>query len=117
MKDEDQTRSTDPIQKRTLSNGLIIEEMLNGPRDGKVAAAGKKVKIYYTAMLKESGHIFDSNVGKSACKFRLGDEGIISGWNIGIDGMHVGDKRRLIIPPSMGYGKHGPGENVPQTHG
>ncbi|KAL0347864.1 UNVERIFIED_CONTAM: Peptidyl-prolyl cis-trans isomerase FKBP43 [Sesamum calycinum] len=103
MKDEDQTRSTDPIQKRTLSNGLIIEEKVNGPRDGKVAAAGKKVKIYYTAMLKESGHIFDSKC----------DEGIISGWNIGIDGMHVGDKRRLIIPPSMGYGKHGPGENVP----
>ncbi|XP_011093212.1 peptidyl-prolyl cis-trans isomerase FKBP43 isoform X2 [Sesamum indicum] len=113
MKDEDQTKIAEPIQKRTLSNGLIIEEMVNGPRDGKAAAAGKKVKIYYTAMLKESGHIFDSNVGKTACKFRLGDEEIISGWNIGIDGMHVGDKRRLIIPPSMGYGKHGAGENVP----
>ncbi|KAK4415996.1 Peptidyl-prolyl cis-trans isomerase FKBP43 [Sesamum alatum] len=113
MKDEDQTTSVEPIQKRTLSNGLIIEEMVNGPRDGKVAAAGKKVKIYYTAMLKESGHVFDSNVGKTPCKFRLGDEGIISGWNVGIDGMHVGDKRRLIVPPSMGYGTHGTGENVP----
>lgn len=45
MKHEDQPRSAEPIQKRTLSDGLIIEEMVNGPRDGKVAAAGKKVYL------------------------------------------------------------------------
>ncbi|KAI3444685.1 hypothetical protein Pfo_001350 [Paulownia fortunei] len=110
---EDQTTNAVPIQKRTLSNGLIIEELASGPPDGKVAALGKKVKIYYTAMLKESGHVFDSNVGKTAFKFRLGDEEFIDGWNVGIDGMRVGDKRRLIIPPSMGFGNHGMGENVP----
>ncbi|KAI3449132.1 hypothetical protein Pfo_005797 [Paulownia fortunei] len=113
IKFEIQTTNEKPIQNRTLSNGLIIEEVANGPPDGKVAAPGKKVKIYYTAMLKENGHIFDSNVGKTAYKFRLGDKGIIDGWNLGIDGMHVGGKRRLIIPPSIGFGKHGVGENVP----
>ncbi|XP_073038681.1 LOW QUALITY PROTEIN: peptidyl-prolyl cis-trans isomerase FKBP43-like [Primulina eburnea] len=112
MKYEHQTANA-PIQERALSNGLIIEEVTHGPPDGKVAAPGKKVKIYYTAMLKESGHIFDSNVGKPACKFLLGDKEVIGGWNLGIDGMRVGDKRRLVIPPSMGYGKHGAGENVP----
>ncbi|KAL3626885.1 hypothetical protein CASFOL_029290 [Castilleja foliolosa] len=99
--------------KKTLSNGLVIEEVVNGPLDGKVAAMGKKVKIYYTAMLKENGYVFDSNVGKSAYKFRLGDGGSIDVWTLGIDGMHVGDKRRLIVPPSMGFGKHWSGENVP----
>ncbi|XP_075474670.1 peptidyl-prolyl cis-trans isomerase FKBP43-like [Primulina tabacum] len=112
MKYEHQTANA-PIQERALSNGLIIEEVTHGPPDGKVAAPGKKVKIYYTAMLKESGHIFDSNVGKPACKFLLGDKEVIGGWNLGIDGMRIGDKRRLVIPPSMGYGKHGAGENVP----
>lgn len=112
IKYEHQTANA-PIQERALSNGLIIEEVAHGPPDGKVAAPGKKVKIYYTAMLKESGRIFDSNVGKPACKFLLGDKEVIGGWNLGIDGMHVGDKRRLVIPPLMGYGKHGAGENVP----
>ncbi|KAG6434454.1 hypothetical protein SASPL_106090 [Salvia splendens] len=113
VKSENYTSNTEPTQNRTLSNGLVIEEVANGPPDGKVASRGKKVKIFYTAILKENGHIFDSNVGKSPCKFRLGNEGIIDGWNLGIEGMHVGDVRRLIVPPSMGFGKHGAGENVP----
>ncbi|KAL3814910.1 hypothetical protein ACJIZ3_016178 [Penstemon smallii] len=113
MKYEDQTTNAIPNQKRTLSNGLIIEVLANGPPDGKVAASGKKIKIYYTAMLKESGRTFDSNVGKRAYKFRLGDETLIDGWNVGIDGMHIGEKRRLVVPPSMGFGNVGVGENVP----
>ncbi|EYU30564.1 hypothetical protein MIMGU_mgv1a006076mg [Erythranthe guttata] len=113
MGSPNQTENANPIRNKTLSNGLTIEEVTNGLSDGKVAAPGKKVKIYYTAMLKENGHVFDSNVGKTACKFRLGDERIIEGWNLGIDGMHVGDKRRLIVPPSMSVGKYGAGENIP----
>lgn len=100
-------------QVRTLSNGLVIEQLALGEQEGKIAAIGKKVKVYYTGMLKESGHVFDSNVGNSPYKFRLGDQAIIGGWNIGLEGMHVGDKRRLIIPPAMGYGSQGAGENVP----
>ncbi|XP_011090742.1 peptidyl-prolyl cis-trans isomerase FKBP43 isoform X2 [Sesamum indicum] len=113
MNFEDQTTNAVPLQKRTLSNGLIIEELASGPPGGKLAAPGKKVKIYYTGMLKETWHVFDSNVGKTAFKFRLGDEEFIDGWNVGIEGMHVGDKRRLIIPPSMGFGDHGVENNVP----
>ncbi|KAK4418765.1 Peptidyl-prolyl cis-trans isomerase FKBP43 [Sesamum alatum] len=113
MNFEDQTTLAVPVQKRTLSNGLIIEELASGPPGRKVAALGKKVKLYYTGMLKETGHVFDSNVGKTAFKFRLGDEEYIDGWNVGIEGMHVGDKRRLIIPPSMGFGDHGVGDDVP----
>ncbi|GER31245.1 peptidyl-prolyl cis-trans isomerase [Striga asiatica] len=82
--------------------GLIIEELDSGPPDAKVAAPGKKVKIYYTAIVKATGHVFDSNVGKDALYFRLGNEDFIDGWNVGIDGMRVGGKRRLIVPPSMG---------------
>ncbi|KAH6812145.1 hypothetical protein C2S51_025907 [Perilla frutescens var. frutescens] len=113
MNFENQTKIEETMQNRTLSNGLIIEEVANGPPDGKVASRGKKVKIFYTAMLKENGHIFDSNVGKRPYKFHLGNKEVIDGWNLGIEGMHVGGKRRLTVPPSMGYGKNGTGENVP----
>ncbi|PIN23796.1 FKBP-type peptidyl-prolyl cis-trans isomerase [Handroanthus impetiginosus] len=113
MEYEGQTTHPAPIHRTTLSSGLIIEELKSGPPDGKVAALGKKVKIYYTATLKEGGNVFDSNAGKDAFKFRLGDETLIDAWNVGIDGMRVGDKRRLIVPPSLGYGDRGVGEMVP----
>lgn len=98
---------------RKLSNGLLVEDLSSGDKDGKVAAVGKKVKIFYTAMLKGKGKVLDSNVGKSPYKFRLGSKDIIEGWNVGLEGMHVGDKRRLTVPPSMGYGSEGGGENIP----
>nr|GMD71597.1 peptidyl-prolyl cis-trans isomerase FKBP43 [Ipomoea batatas] len=98
---------------RTLSNGLTIEDLSMGEADGKVASPGRKVKVYYTGMLRENGQVFDSNIGKTPYKFRLGDKHIIDGWNIGVEGMRVGDKRRLTVPPSMGYGSQGGGENIP----
>uniref|UniRef100_A0A5B6YT91 peptidylprolyl isomerase n=1 Tax=Davidia involucrata TaxID=16924 RepID=A0A5B6YT91_DAVIN len=100
-------------QARTLSNGLIIEELEKGKPDGKMAAPGKKLKVNYIGKLRENGQIFDSNIGKAPYRFRLGAEEIIEGWNVGVDGMRVGEKRRLIIPPSMGYGSQGAGENIP----
>ncbi|XP_020551230.1 peptidyl-prolyl cis-trans isomerase FKBP53-like [Sesamum indicum] len=64
-------------------------------------------------MLKESGVVFESSAGKNPCKFRLGDEEVMDGFNMGIDGMRLGDKRRLIIPPSLGFGEEGFGTSVP----
>lgn len=98
---------------RTLSNGLTIEELAVGEPDGKLAAPGKKIKVHYTGKLKENGQIFYTNMGKSPYKFRLGNKDVIEGWNLGLDGMRVGDKRRLTVPPSMGYGSQGAGENIP----
>nr|GMC50877.1 carbon catabolite repressor protein 4 homolog 1-like [Ipomoea batatas] len=98
---------------RTLSNGLTIEDLSMGEADGKVATPGRKVKVYYTGMLRENGQVFDSNIGKTPYKFRLGDHQISDGWNIGLEGMHVGGKRRLTVPPSMGYGSQGGGESIP----
>ncbi|KAL7123594.1 hypothetical protein ACP275_01G114700 [Erythranthe tilingii] len=112
MTDNEETTNAVSIQKRTLSNGLIIEELASGSRKGKVATPGKKVKFYYTGMVKESGFVFDS-YDKRPFKFRLGNEEFIDGWNFGIDGMRVGDKRRLIIPPSLGFGDYRMGENIP----
>ncbi|VFQ75745.1 unnamed protein product [Cuscuta campestris] len=98
---------------RTLSNGLTIEDLAMGEADAKVATPGRKVKVYYTGTLKENGQVIDTNVGDTPRKFRLGDKHIIEGWNIGLEGMRVGGKRRLVIPPSLGYGSQEGGENIP----
>ncbi|THU57833.1 hypothetical protein C4D60_Mb03t07730 [Musa balbisiana] len=93
----------EPQKTRTFSNGLRIEELSMGKPDGKKASPGSRVSVNYIGKLN-NGKIFDSNVGKRPFKFRLGVGHVIKGWDVGIAGMRIGDKRRLIIPPSMGYG-------------
>ncbi|KAG5626903.1 hypothetical protein H5410_012121 [Solanum commersonii] len=110
---EDKSLKVKSTVIRTLSNGLIIEELAVGEPGGKLAAPGKKIKVHYTGKLKENGQIFYTNMGKSPYKFRLGDKDVIEGWNLGLAGMRVGDKRRLTVPPSIGYGSEGAGENIP----
>ncbi|KAL7146473.1 hypothetical protein ABFS83_06G043300 [Erythranthe nasuta] len=101
------------LQVRTFPNGLMIEELAMGKPDGKRASQGKKVGVRYIGKLKKNGKIFDSNIGKSPFKFRLGIGQVIKGWDVGVNGMRVGDKRRLTIPPAMGYGAKGCGPAIP----
>ncbi|CAA6656280.1 unnamed protein product [Spirodela intermedia] len=114
-----------PRKPRTFANGLIIEELSMGQPDGKRASPGKTVFVHYIGKLK-NGKIFDSNIGQRPFKFRLGNYftrvncplpimvgQVIKGWDVGVDGMRVGDKRRLTIPPSMGYGQKGAGGAIP----
>ncbi|XP_075634298.1 peptidyl-prolyl cis-trans isomerase FKBP43-like isoform X3 [Castanea sativa] len=97
----------------TLSNGLILEVLEMGKPDSKVAASGKKISVNYNGKLKNNGESVDSNDGDAPFKFRLGVGKVMEGWDNGINGMRVGEKRRLIIPPSLGYGSKGHGENIP----
>ncbi|CAL9111216.1 unnamed protein product [Musa textilis] len=96
-------RKAEPQKTRTFSNGLRIEELSMGKPDGKKASPGSRVSVNYIGKLN-NGKIFDSNVGKRPFKFRLGVGHVIKGWDVGIAGMRIGDRRRLVIPPSMGYG-------------
>ncbi|KAJ0452247.1 putative peptidylprolyl isomerase [Helianthus annuus] len=102
-----------PTQVRTFPNGLVIEELQMGKPNGKRATPGKKVSMRYIGKLKKNGKIFDSNIGNAPFKFRLGVGQVIAGWDVGVKGMRVGDKRRLTIPPVMGYGAKGAGPDIP----
>ncbi|XP_058205231.1 peptidyl-prolyl cis-trans isomerase FKBP53 isoform X2 [Rhododendron vialii] len=102
-----------PFQVRTFPNGLVIEELAMGKPDGKKASPGKKVSVRYIGKLKKNGEIFDSNIGRAPFKFRLGVGEVIKGWDVGVNGMRVGDRRRLTIPPAMGYGAKGAGRAIP----
>ncbi|KAJ8536708.1 hypothetical protein K7X08_035109 [Anisodus acutangulus] len=102
-----------PSHVRTFGNGLVIEDLAMGKPDGKRASPGKKVGVRYIGKLKKNGKIFDSNTGKRPFEFRLGIGQVIKGWDVGVNGMRIGDKRRITIPPAMGYGTEGAGRDIP----
>ncbi len=79
---------------------------------GVTATTGKRVKVHYTGWL-ENGKRFDSSVGGRPYAFVLGAGKVIRGWDVGVEGMKVGGKRQLHIPPSMAYGMAGSPPSVP----
>lgn len=95
-----------------MSNDLKIEDIIVG--EGVEANDFNKVIVNYTGSL-EDGSIFDSslNPGREPFSFTLGVGSVIKGWDIGVKGMKVGGKRKLTIPPELGYGKNGAGDVIP----
>ncbi|XP_074317699.1 peptidyl-prolyl cis-trans isomerase FKBP43 [Silene latifolia] len=106
---------TSDLCTRTIFGGLVVEELKIGEQDGKIASSGRKVTVHYTGRLKEQGQVFDSTVGKSPLKFRLGKDDALDGLHLGIDGMRVGGKRRLVIPPELGFGSKGANDVPPNA--
>jgi FKBP-type peptidyl-prolyl cis-trans isomerase FkpA len=78
--------------------------------NGTEAATGNTLTVNYTGWLYDSskpdnkGLQFDTSIGREAFIFILGTQSVISGWDRGLVGMKVGGIRRLVIPPSLGYG-------------
>ncbi len=80
---------------------------------GEPAKAGQHVWVHYTGRLKD-GKKFDSSLDRGEpIDFDLGTGRVIKGWDEGVAGMKVGGKRKLIIPPELGYGKRGAGKVIP----
>jgi FK506-binding nuclear protein len=101
---------------RRYANGFEVEDVQMGSSTGKLAKPGKTVFVRYTGRLKNGdGKIFDKTKGQGTFKFRLGVGEVIKGWDRGVEGMRVGDKRRLTIPPAMGYGSSKTGPIPPNS--
>ncbi len=82
---------------------------------GAEAAKGQTVRVHYTGRFTD-GKVFDSSVGKQAFEFSLGAGQVIKGWDEGVAGMKIGGKRKLEIPPGLGYGDGGyPGVIPPKS--
>ena len=92
---------------------LQIEDLVVGT--GPEAKKGDVVEVHYTGWLTD-GKRFDSSVGRAPFSFHLGAGQVIQGWDRGVAGMKVGGKRRLTVPPELGYGSRGfPGVIPPQS--
>ncbi len=95
----------------TTPSGLVIDEIVVG--EGAEAAAGQRVSVHYTGWLTD-GAKFDSSVDRNdPFDFPLGRGHVIPGWDEGVAGMKVGGKRKLTIPPHLGYGQNGAGGVIP----
>src|SRR5262249_22649398 len=92
----------------TTKSGLKYSDEKVGT--GAAAKAGDKVEVHYTGWLKDgkNGKKFDSSRDRGMpFGFTLGARKVIQGWDEGVQGMKVGGKRKLIIPPALAYGEEG----------
>lgn len=95
----------------TTESGLKIQDLVVG--NGNQVKSGDTVAVHYIGTL-ESGTKFDSSYDRSTPFITpIGVGQVIKGWDEGIVGMKVGGKRKLIIPPSLGYGEQGAGSAIP----
>jgi len=87
---------------------LVIEDLEIG--DGAEAVVGEPVNVHYVGVSWSSGEEFDSSWNRRELfAFPLGAGRVIPGWDQGVAGMKVGGRRRLTIPPHLGYGSEGAG--------
>ncbi len=87
---------------------LELEDVIVG--DGDEAADGSIVEVHYVGHSWSNGEQFDASWDRGdTFKFALGKGQVIAGWDQGVAGMKVGGRRRITIPPMLGYGKRGAG--------
>lgn len=87
---------------------LVVEDLDVG--DGPEATGGHNVSVHYVGLAWSTGQQFDASWDRNtAFEFALGGQQVISGWDEGVVGMRVGGRRRLTIPPHLGYGNRGAG--------
>ena len=97
-------------KKKKKNNGITFQPLKKGIQyfdfkigNGEAIKRGKKIEVKYIGRLtNHNGKVFD----QGNIKFRVGSGEVITGWDIGIIGMKLNGKRRLLIPPKCGYGRH-----------
>jgi FKBP-type peptidyl-prolyl cis-trans isomerase len=81
--------------------------------EGEEAKPGQVVEVHYTGWLTDGVQFETSHNCNEPLTFRVGAGDVLKGWDEGVQGMKVGGKRKLIVPPELGYGKQGAGSVVP----
>ncbi len=96
---------------KTLESGLVYETLK--PGDGAVAEAGRRVAVHYTGTLTDGTEFDSSQSSGRPFEFVVGAGGVIKGWDLGIAGMKVGERRKLTVPAPLAYGNDSPTPKIP----
>ncbi len=100
---------------KVTESGLMYKDLEVGT--GDTAELGKIAVIHFSAWIDDNstkGEVFfNSRDGGKPISFKVGTERVIKGWNIGVAGMEVGGKRRLMVPANLGYGASGADDVIP----
>jgi len=100
------SKPTVSVPSGEAPTGLVKEDLVTGT--GAEATKGKTVSVHYVGVLFPDGKQFDASWDRNEpFVFRLGAGQVIGGWDQGVEGMKVGGRRQLVIPPALGYGSRG----------
>ena len=113
-----ETENTDRQEVTVMENGLKIQIVLEG--EGEEIKSGAVAHVHYTGWLYDEtapegkGDKFDGSRDRGEpITFNLGVGRVIQGWDLGVEGMKVGEQRILTVPPELGYGERGSGALIP----
>jgi peptidylprolyl isomerase len=102
------TKPTVEFPEGELTGELQIRDIVVGT--GVTASAGQQAVVHYVGVAHSTGEEFDASYNRnSPFTFPLGEGRVITGWDQGVQGMKIGGRRELIIPPHLGYGERGAG--------
>jgi peptidylprolyl isomerase len=102
------TKPTVSVPEGDLTGELQIRDVVEG--DGETAKAGHQAVVHYVGVAHSTGAEFDASYNRGTpFTFGLGEGQVIAGWDQGVQGMKVGGRRELVIPPHLGYGQRGAG--------
>ena len=105
------TKPTIEFPEGELTGELQIRDLVEG--DGAEAQAGQQAVVHYVGVAHSTGEEFDASYNRGApFTFPLGEGRVIAGWDQGVQGMRVGGRRQLVIPPDLAYGDRGAGRTI-----
>jgi peptidylprolyl isomerase len=107
----DRTKPEIDFPGDTPPSDLVVEDQIVG--DGTEAVAGSTVLAHYVGVAHSTGEEFDASWNRGEpLRFQLGVGQVIVGWDQGLQGMRVGGRRKIVIPPHLGYGDRGAGSAI-----
>jgi FKBP-type peptidyl-prolyl cis-trans isomerase len=110
---ESENQDMSVIDGDMITTETGLQYVITQEGDGAVAESGQNVSVHYTGTLTD-GTVFDSSVERNEpFQFPLGTGAVIAGWDEGVAGMKIGEKRILTIPSDLAYGETGAGGIIP----